>query len=178
MLLLLKLLRGIIKGIASQAAPWQIVVATVLGVIAGFVPVLSPSIGPGLLGLATVVVALLVNCHLGSFLAWFGVCTGFSKLLLLGPAILVGDQLVPVAQWAAYNPLAAACHLNHTGHLGNTVMAVLLAPLAGWLMYRLTVRFRAWLLAWQEQRRRTATAAKVVTTPWLVRLGLWFFGLD
>jgi hypothetical protein len=46
------------------------------------------------------------------------------------------------------------------------------------MMYRLTVRFRAWLLAWQEQRRRTAAAAKVVTTPWLVRLGLWFFGLD
>ncbi|MFM2091109.1 MAG: hypothetical protein RLZZ127_1598 [Planctomycetota bacterium] len=177
MLLLLKLLRGIIKGIASQAAPWQIVVATLLGVIAGFVPVLSPSIGPGLLGLAAVVIALLVNCHLGSFLAWFGVCTAISKLMLLGPAIMVGDQLVGIAHWAAYNPLASACHLNHTGHLGNTVIAVLVAPLAAWGMYQLTVRFRAWILAWQEQRRRTAAMANVASTPWLVRIACWFFGV-
>ncbi len=177
MLLLLKLVRSMIKGITSQAAPWQIALGTLLGVLIGMLPLAPIGLGPSWAGFALIAIALAVNCHLGSVIAFFGVGWGLAKLLALGPAVVVGQQFDGVARWAADTPWAHGMHLSHQGHLGLTLIAVLAAPLLALAMHQLTVRVRARLLAWQEQRRTAARVAKIASTPLLVRFALWFFAL-
>lgn len=178
MYLIYKLLRDLLRAIASEAAPWQIALGTLLGVLVGFLPVwpLSHGYGPAPLGCALLLLALVVNCHLASFFLWLGI----GKLLALalaGPAVALGESCAGLAQASADIPLLHLSLWDHTGYLGKTLIGAALAPVAALATGLLAVWFRRRWLPVLRERRRLMQAGSVVSRAWLVRLLCWFFGL-
>lgn len=173
---LYRLLRNLIRSIASQAAPWQIGLGTFLGTLIGFLPIWPLSQGPSPLGLALVITALVVNCHLGSVLLFWGLCKGLA-LTLGGPAVMLGDRCMDLAQRSADVSFLYLSHWSHTGYLGLTLLGFAFAPLFAILMVWVTVTVRTKLIAKVMERQRLMTAGKVANQAWAVRAACWFFGL-
>lgn len=178
MYLIYKLLRNLVRAIASDAAPWQIALGALLGTLVGLLPVwpLSHGYGPAPLGCALLLIALVVNCHLASFLLWLGI----GKLLALalaGPAVSIGEAAAGLAQASADIPLLHLSLWDHTGYLGKTLLGFAIAPLAAIAMAILAVWFRRRWLPVLRERRRLLQAGSMVNRAWLVRLTCWFFGL-
>jgi len=170
-----KILRGFIKALVSAAAPWQIAAAAALGTLLGFMP-LWLSGGPSPLACAILLVAIVVNCHLGTvFVFW-----GLMKLLSFAcdpVALLVGNGLDGLAQAAAGSGALHASGWAHTGWLGMAVIGLLLAPLAAFAMARVTVLFRTRLRDRLLANRQLALAGKIGGNGFVARAALWFFDL-
>lgn len=174
MYLLLKFLRKFVKIFNSLAAPWQVFLGTLFGTLLGFMPIISFSNGPAALGCAILLLALIVNCHLGSVFLFLAVGKLLS-LLLAGPAVLVGEQVAWLAQSSADIGVLRASLWNHTGHLGMTIIGLVLAPLFATAMWRATVVFRTRLRDQLLARKRLVSTGKMVSNPLLVRAACWFF---
>ena len=174
MWMIYKLIKGFVRALISAAAPWQIGVAAALGVLLGCLPLWLG--GPNPLALAVLVLAIVLNCHLGTLFVFWGVM----KLLsfAIAPlALALGNALDGLAQTAAGMPLLHASHWSHTGWLGLALIGIIVAPLAGFAMARGTVAFRTKLQARMLANRKLAVAGKVGGNGLLVRFGLWFFDL-
>src|SRR6187397_1223354 len=99
MYLLVKFLKKFFQIFNSAAAPWQVAFGVLFGVLLGFLPVITSS-GPAPLGCLVVLLALFVNCHLGSVLVFLGL----GKLLALAltaPSLALGNALDGVARASA-----------------------------------------------------------------------------
>ena len=59
MLTLLKLIRGVLRAITSAAAPWQVALGAWFGILLGFLPIFPVSMGPSLLGLSILLLAIV-----------------------------------------------------------------------------------------------------------------------
>lgn len=168
-----KLVKGFLRALVSAAAPWQLGLGAALGVLLGCMPLWLG--GPNPLALAVLLLALVVNCHLGSvFLLW-----GAAKLLALAAAplaLLIGNAFDGVAQAAAGIPLLHASGWSHTGWLGLALLGILVAPEIGFLMALLATRLRARLQRLAEDRR-LALAGKVGGNSLLMRFTFWFLDL-
>jgi len=175
MYLLFKLVRGFLQALISAAAPWQIAAGAALGTLLGFMPLWLPG-GPSPLALAVLLVAIVLNCHLGTvFVLW-----GAARLLALalGPAALgLGNACDGLAAAAAGSGLLHASGWSHTGWLGLALLGLVLAPIAAYAMARVTVLFRVKLRDRLLESRHLALAGKVGGNPLLVRLACWFFDL-
>jgi len=175
-MLFLKLVRKFFKIINSAASPGQIFAGALLGTLFGFLPFFDLDHGLAPTGAAVLLCALCFAVHLGSFLLFAGI----GALLLFafeGLAVALGNGLEGFAQWASRVDLLHASRLSHTGWLGATLIALVVAPLLALAMWRLTVVFRE---RWQEKllaRRRMILAGKTATNGWLIRVTCWFFGL-
>ncbi len=171
-----KLLRNLFKALTSDAAPWQIFLGTLFGTLLGFLPIFPLSQGPSPIAFGILVLALVVNVHLGSVFLFLGIGKLLSKVLH-GPALLVGDQMGGFAQTCADIPLLHLSHWSHTGYLGLTVFGFVCAPLFAIVMYRFCLWFRH---TWRDrlvEKMRLLRAGTVIDHPWLVRLACWFFGI-
>ncbi|MBA2481761.1 MAG: hypothetical protein H0V44_13945 [Planctomycetes bacterium] len=173
---LYRLLRNLIRSIASAAEPWQIALGTFFGTLLGFMPIWPLSQGPSPLGLSILVLALLVNCHLGSVFLFMGTCKLLS-LALMGIELNIGQHFSALAQWSADQPFFYLSLWSHTGYLGKTLVGMACAPIFAAAMWWVTVTFRTKLMAKLMERRRLMTAGKFANNPWLFRLGCWFFGV-
>lgn len=174
MYLLFKLLRGFVRALISAAEPWQIALAAALGTLLGFMPIWLG--GPNPLALLVLLLAIVLNCHLGTVFVFWGVM----KLLALavGPlALVLGNALDGVAQAASGSGLLHASGWSHTGWLGLALIGLVLAPVAAFAMARVTVLFRVKLRDRLLENKRLALAGKVGGNPLLVRFACWFFGL-
>jgi uncharacterized protein (TIGR03546 family) len=171
-----RILRNLIRSITQAAEPWQIAMGTFLGTLLGFLPIWPPSQGPSPLAFLILIVAILVNCHLGSVLVFFGV----GKVLaaaLSGPAVVIGDNFANLAQRCADIPFLYLSHWSHTGYLGKTLLGLCCAPLFAVLMLWTTHIVRTKLMAKLLERKKLVTAGKVANKAWLVKTACWFFGL-
>jgi uncharacterized protein (TIGR03546 family) len=175
MLTLLKLIRGLLKGLASAAAPWQLAVGAWFGVLLGFLPIF-PSAGPSPLGFALLFIALVINCHLASLLLFMGVAK-LMALALTGVGLSIGTSLTSVAQTCADIPFLHASHWSHTGWLGMTVLGLILAPIAGIAMYLFTRWFRSKIQPKLVEKRKLMLAGKIAGNGFFFKLGCWFMGL-
>jgi len=174
MYLLFKLLKGFFKALISAAEPWQIATAAALGTLLGFMPLWLG--GPNPLALAVLLLAIIINCHLGTVFVLMGVM----KLLsfAVGPlALALGNALDGLAQTSAGIGLLHASGWSHTGWLGLAIIGLVLAPLTAFAMARVTVLFRTKLRDRLMENRRLAMAGKVGGNPVLVRFACWFFDL-
>lgn len=174
MYLVFKLLRGFVRALISAAEPWQIALAAALGTLLGFMPLWLG--GPNPLALGVLLLAIVLNCHLGTVFVFWGVM----KLVALavGPlALALGNALDGVAQAAAGSGLLHGSGWSHTGWLGLALLGLALAPLAAFAMARVTVLFRAKLRDRLLENQRLALAGKVGGNPLLVRFACWFFDL-
>lgn len=174
MYLVFKLLRGFVRALISAAEPWQIALAAALGTLLGFMPLWLG--GPNQLALIVLLLAIVLNCHLGTVFVFWGVM----KLLALavGPlALVLGNALDGVAQAAAGIGLLHGSGWSHTGWLGLALVGLALAPVAAVAMARVTVLFRVRLRDRLLENKRLALAGKVGGNPVLVRIACWFFGV-
>ena len=96
MITLLKLIRGLLKGVASATAPWQLALGVWFGVLLGFLPIF-PAAGPSPLGFLLLFLAVVLNCHLASVLLFMGL-TKLLALGLKGVGLTIGDSLSSFAQ--------------------------------------------------------------------------------
>jgi uncharacterized protein (TIGR03546 family) len=174
MYLVFKLLRGFVRALISAAEPWQIALAAALGTLLGFMPLWLG--GPNQLALTVLLLAIVLNCHLGTVFVFWGVM----KLLALavGPlALVLGNALDGLAQAASGIGLLHGSGWSHTGWLGLALVGLALAPVAAFAMARVTVLFRVKLRDRLLENKRLALAGKVGGNPVLVRFALWFFDL-
>jgi uncharacterized protein (TIGR03546 family) len=176
MLTLLKLLRGLIKAITSAAAPWQVAVGALFGVLLGFLPIFPLHYGPAPLGLALLFAALVINCHLGSVLLFMGL----GKLLglaLKGPAAALGESCSGLAQASADVPFLHHSLWSHTGYLGLTLIGFVAAPLIALAMFAFTRWFRAKVAEKLAARKQLMLAGKVAGNAVVFKALCWFLGL-
>jgi uncharacterized protein (TIGR03546 family) len=173
---LYKLLRNLIRSVASAAAPWQIALGTFLGTLIGFLPLWPLGHAPSPLGWILLFVALIVNCHLGSVLVFMGLGKTLG-LALAGPAVAVGNQFSGLAQRSADVPFLDLSYWSHTGYLGKTLLGFAFAPLFAIFMLWATRYVRKTLMAKLQERQALMKAGKVANKAWLIKLTCWFFGL-
>lgn len=175
-MIVLKLLRKFFKILNGDNAPWQVFCGTLFGVLLGFLPVWPPGHGPAPLGLAILLVALVLNCHLGSVLLFWGLAT-LAALALRGPALAVGSALDDLAWWSRDVWILHRSLWSHLGWLGSTVIGAVVAPVAGLAMAVAAGWFRARVRPRLEKRRRMVAAGQAASHPLATRLLAWFFGL-
>jgi hypothetical protein len=176
MLLLIKLLKKFIRVFNSNAKPWQIGLGTALGILIGFMPLWPSGGSPALLGWCLLLFALLINCHLASMFLFMGIAS-LLNLVLAAPAVMLGNALEGLARWSADVWVLHASYWSHTGHLGETLFGLALAPLFALLMLRVTRIVRDRWLPKLKERRRLVTAGKLAGNTFLLRCTCWFFGV-
>lgn len=176
MFLIYKLLRGMVKAIFSEAAPWQVAIGAFLGTALGFLAIWPLAWGPAPLGLGLLLIALVVNCHLGSVFA-FMLVGKLVSLALMGPAVALGTWAEPLAQWCAQQPVLFQSRLSNTGYLGLALIGACLAPLSAILMLRLTLWVRSTLAERIKTHRKLMKAGKLADKQWLMRALCWFMGV-
>ncbi|MFW5829325.1 MAG: hypothetical protein ACOCXA_03600, partial [Planctomycetota bacterium] len=142
-----------------------------------FWPMWPEGAWPTPIGLGLIVVVILLNCHLGSVLAFWGLGEVLA-LLLSGPATAIGNGLADLARFAADIPPLYHSYWSHTGHLGLIILGSGFAVLAAITMFRLTQHFRAVWLPKLKERRRLIATGKIAGNTILIRLTLWFFDVD
>ena len=175
MLTLLKLIRGLLKGLASAAAPWQLALGVWFGVMLGFLPIF-PAAGPSPLGFLLLFLAVVVNCHLASVLVFMGIFK-LVALGLTGVGLAIGEGMSGFAQACADIPFLHASHWSHTGWLGMTMLGIVIAPIAAIGMFIFTRWFRAKVQPRLVERKRLALAGKVAGNGIIFKVGCWFMGL-
>jgi len=131
----LKLFRKLIKMVRGGAAPWQIVVSCLLGVIIGMTP------GFNALVLAGLVIFALLNLSLGLML--IGVIVGKAMCLALAPVtfeigyvIIHGIGLEGLFAAACQTPFVALMDLDVYCMVGGLPVAVIAGCILGWLIAR------------------------------------------
>jgi uncharacterized protein (TIGR03546 family) len=169
-----KLLKGFLRALISASAPWQIALGAALGTLLGCMPLWID--GPNPLALLVLLLAIIVNVHLGTVFVLWGVFALLS-LALTPAALALGNAVDGLAQTAAGLPLLHASGWSHTGWLGLALIGLLLAPGIAWAMARVTVLFRTRLRDRLLANRKLALAGKAAGNGLLVRSLCWFFDL-
>jgi hypothetical protein len=172
----IKLLKKFLKIFNSLAAPWQVFLGTFFGTLLGFLPVCPAKFGPSPLALVLILLTIVINCHLGSAMLFFGLGWLISKALA-GPAVLIGGQLDGLARWASTSPFFHLSLWSHTGWLGLTVIGACSALLFAVLMWRFTIVFRTKLRDRLLANKKLVGAGKIGGNTLLVRVACWFFDL-
>jgi uncharacterized protein (TIGR03546 family) len=176
MYFLIKMVKKFFKIFNSSAAPWQVAIGVLLGLLIGFLPLFPLAHGPAPLAWALLLLALIINCHLTSVFVFWALGKVLA-LVLAGPATALGNHFGGLAQACADVPLLHASLLSHTGYLGLALIGAVLAPIAAIAMAVLTRWFRVHLRDRLLARRQLVTAGKVGGNPVLVRLVCWVFDL-
>jgi uncharacterized protein (TIGR03546 family) len=175
---LLKTLKSFFKIFNSLAAPWQVFLGSLFGVLLGFLPILPIKHGfpPAPLGLAILFAGIVINVHLGSMLLLMAVF-GLIAKGLHEPATKLGEAFSGLAKASADIPFLRLSLWSHTTYLGFTLMGLVLAPIVAALMWWATVAFRTKLRDKLIARRKLVAAGKV-GGHWLVlKVVCWFFDL-
>lgn len=176
MYLFIRFLRKLFKVLNSAALPWQVGLGAFFGVLLGFLPLFPSAHGPAPLGWAVLLVALVINCHLGSMLMIMGACK-LIAMMLTGPATALGNSADGLAQASANIPFLHASLWSHTTYLGMSLIGLIAAPIAAVAMWKLTLTFRT---VWREKllaKRRLVKAGKVGSSMVVARVLCWFFDL-
>lgn len=131
----LKLFRKFIKMVRGGAAPWQIFVSCLLGVIIGMIP------GFNALVLVSLVIFALVNLSMGLML--IGVVIGKALCLALAPVTLeIGYVIIHsiglegVFAAAFRTPFVALMDLDVYCLVGGLPLAIVVGSVLGWLIAR------------------------------------------
>lgn len=175
MLTLLKLIRGLLKGLASAAAPWQLALGTWFGVMLGFLPIF-PADGPSPLAFVLLFLALVINCHLASMFLFMGV-TKLLAFALMGVGLSIGTGMTGFAQTCADIPFLHASHWSHTGWLGMTMLGIICAPIVALGMYFFARWFRTKVQPKLVEKKKLMLAGKVAGSGIGFKLICWFMGL-
>jgi hypothetical protein len=176
MLFLIKTLKSFLKIFNSLAAPWQVFLGTLLGALLGFLPFAPSDYDPSPLALCLLFLAIVINCHLGSCILFFGLSWLLAKALTV-PAVIIGNSLDGLARASADISFLHMSLWSHTGYLGLTVLGIVIAPIFAFGMWRFTIYFRTKLRDRLLANRKLVTAGKVGGNTTLLKIVCWFFDL-
>jgi uncharacterized protein (TIGR03546 family) len=137
----------LLKAINSDAKPWQISLGLALGLVAGLLPVYTPTL------LVIVFFACVLRINVASFLLSFSFFSGFAWLF--DQSILTaGESILYAAQWQPYFITAYAhdgllfLQFNHTQVMGAWALSMLLFPLSFLLAQFFILSYRESFLVW------------------------------
>ena len=176
MFVIIKFIKKFFKILNADAAPWQVFLGTTFGMLLGLLPIWPLVEGPSPLGLAILLLALVINCHLGSVLVFFGLGS-LLFLILRIPADMMAPSLEPMAAGFAEIGFLHMSLWSHSGWLSLTLMGLVLAPICGFTMAALALRFQKVWKPKLMERKKLVKAGKVASNGILVRMTCWFFGL-
>ena len=171
-----KIIRNFVRALVADNRPWQVAGGVFLGVALGFLPFFAWEYGVAWPAGLLLLLALVINVHLGSVLLFFGLGS-VAWALLIPVAEGLGAALQGFAETAAGVPLLHAAGLSHTGALGMTIIGLPAAVITSLVMWRTTIVFRTRVLPRLRERRRLATVGTVAGNGLVARTLLWFFGL-
>ncbi len=172
----LKVIKKFFKIFNSAAAPWQVFLGVLLGVLVGFLPLWPKGHGPAPLGWILVLLAIVLNCHLAAFFIYMAI----GKLLSLACiplAIPLGNAFDGLAQFSSDVPFLHASLWSHTGWLGLTLIGFIVAPILALLMAWATWTFRVKLRDRLLARKKLVAVGKIGGNTILIRTVCWFFDL-
>ena len=168
--------KDLLKIFNGAAAPWQIWTAAFLGMWIGFLPLWPSLWEPALLGLILLTIALIINCHLASFLLFWGF--GSTLALVLRPvAVSFGNTLSGLAESLAQSSFFYASHLSHTGYLGSAIIGLILALMGATAFVWISIFFRTKLKEKLMARTKMVKGAKFVSKSWTLRILCWWFNI-
>ena len=177
MLMIIGWLRKFAQAIASQARPWQIGLASGLGLLLGLLDWWMLPGGINSLVVIGLIVLLWFNMHLGSGMLFMGI--GAVIQLALGATLEpLAVHMVPLATTMAQQPIAYALHLSHTGNIVTLIYGVPLALLVGYLAYRVSNYFQTKLQEKLAERKKLVKAGKTASNPWVLRITCWFLDIS
>ena len=135
------LLARLLKALNSEAAPWQIALAIVLGMIIGLTPLVSAH------NLLILFLVLVLRVNLAAFLASWA---GFSVLalaidplmMMLGDSLLSAPSLQSIWTTLYNQQWARLMQFNNTLTLGSLVISLLIAPVLFVVSRLLVVQYR------------------------------------
>ena len=176
MLTLVRWTHGLLKAIVSDAAPWQIGLATGLGWSCGCLPWLLWPGGINWLAIAVFALLFCINCHLGMGLLAMSIAAVVH--LMLSPVLAsFAPSLLDLANLAAGNDIMRLLGLHHTSQLTGIALALISAPIAGFCMAKISHFFQQKLRAKLAERRRLRKAGKTAGNTIFFNLACWFLGL-
>ncbi len=131
----------LLKALNSEAAPWQIALAIVLGMIIGLTPLVSVH------NLLILFLVLVLRVNLAAFLASWA---GFSVLalaidplmMMLGDSLLSAPSLQSIWTTLYNQQWARLMQFNNTLTLGSLVISLLIAPVLFVVSRLLVVQYR------------------------------------
>ncbi|WP_198679764.1 TIGR03546 family protein [Aliidiomarina minuta] len=144
---MLTMLARFLKALNSEAGPWAIAWAFVLGMIMGLTPLIS------LHNLIILFLALSLRINFAGFLLAFLFFSGLAYLFdpiadYIGESLLQAEALAPLWYSLYEMPVARLFQFNHTITLGSLVFALLISPLWLYASYYLVVNYRTRVKAW------------------------------
>ena len=176
MFAIIALIKDFLKIFNGSAAPWQIWLATFLGVWLGFLPLWPSLWEPALFGLIIFALALIINCHLASFLLFWGFASTLA-LVLRPVSVSIGNSLVGLADSLAHFSFFYNSHLSHTGYLGSALLGLILALATATAFVWLSVTFRNRIREKLLARTKMVKGAKIVSRSWTLRIVCWWLNI-
>lgn len=176
MFALVKLIRSFVKIITAQNAAWQVFLGVFIGIFVGMLPWFTMSSGINPLPVGLLLLALFINCHLGSMLLFWGIGALLAWALDPVSRSLAGS-LDGLAQSMADIPLAYMCMLSQTQVLGLTILALPLALISAILMTWASRAFDRHLRERLAERKKLKAAGKIASNSIVLRVTCWFFGI-
>jgi hypothetical protein len=176
MLLLAKLIKKFLKILNADVAPWQVFLGATFGILLGLLPFWPLVEGPSPLAMVVLLLALVINCHLGSVLVFWGI-GGLLYLVLRAPADALAPSFEPLAATCADIGFLHASLWSHSGWLSLSLLGLILAPIIGalmaWSAHTFQTKYRGKLL----ERKKLVKAGKVAGNGIILRTTCWFFGI-
>lgn len=168
------LMRSVGRIFRGRATPFQIIAASILGAMIGFVPGWSQ--GPGLL-VALVLALILLNANLGIAALVAGVAKLLSLALtpvsfMVGRALLDGPTR-PLFAWAINAPVLALFGFDHYVTTGGALLGILAGLAFGVGIVWLVMSFRRRMAGLEEN---SAAFKKYAGTWWAKTLAFLFVG--
>ncbi len=141
-----------LKALNSDAKPWQISLGLNLGLVAGLLPLYTPS------AVVLIFIACILRINMASCLLAFAVFSGFAwmldqPILQLGQAVLYASSLQSLFAYLYQSDFFLFMQFNHTQVMGAWVLAILLLPVSIGLCQCLIVTYRKQLFAWLKSSK-------------------------
>jgi len=165
----LKLFRKFIKMVRGGAAPWQIFLSCLLGVIIGMIP------GFNALVLVALVIFALVNLSLGLML--IGLVIGKALCLALAPVtfeigyvIIHGIGLEGLFATLCQTPFVALLDLHYYCLIGGLPIALIVGSILGWILGRAIKLLRVGVIAAGDKSEKVKKIASKGIVRFLMRI--------
>lgn len=138
---MLSLLARLLKALNSEASPWSLAAAVVLGMFLGLTPLWRVH------NLLILLAALIFRVNLALFIVAFGVFSGLAYLLdplfhQWGLAILSADSWQGVYEAIYATAVGRVSQFNHTITMGSIVFSLLLSPIVALVTHYIVVNYR------------------------------------
>ena len=144
------LLAKFLKVLNSEASPWQIAIAIMLGLIIGLTPLWR------LHNLLIIFIVLSFRINISSFLVSWVVFSGLAYILdplmiSVGESILTAESFHSVGSALYASSIGRLSQFNHTLTLGSLMISLVAAPLVLFASRYMVLQYRQRIMQWAQK---------------------------